>query len=132
MLDGPERLVVPAEASGETSTMPGYVLTGSVRESDGEVRITARIVLGETGTQLWSAAYDEPIDALRSAAGQRRIARLVALATEPYGPIFHAELERMRALTAHEPTTRECVLGTTSIGACSAQPSTPEPSIVSR
>ena len=67
-------------------------------------------MLGETGTQLWSAAYDEPVDALRSAAGQRRIARLIALAAEPYGPVFQAELERMRALTAHEPTTRECVL----------------------
>ena len=111
VLDGPERLVVPAEASGERSLRcPGYVLSGSVRETDGQVRITARVVQGETGTQLWSAAYDEPIDALRSAAGQRRIARLVALAAEPYGPIFKAELERMRALTAHEPTTRECVL----------------------
>jgi adenylate cyclase len=111
VLDGPERLVVPAEASGEvTFTMPGYLLTGSVRETDGQVRITARVVQGETGTQLWSAAYDEPIDALGSAAGQRRVARLVALAAEPYGPIFKAELERMRSLTAHEPTTRECLL----------------------
>jgi adenylate cyclase len=111
VLDGPERLVVPAEVGGvRISTMPGYVLTGSVRGTDGQVRITARIVRVDAGTQIWSAAYDEPLDRLRSAAGQRRIARLVALATEPYGPVFEAELERVHALTAHEPVTHDCVL----------------------
>jgi len=84
VLDGPERLVVPAEVGGTgISTLPGYVLNGSVRAIDGAVRITARIVHGDTGTQVWSAAYDEPVDTLRSAAGQRRVARLVAMATEP-------------------------------------------------
>ncbi len=98
VLDGPEALVVPAVATGKaTAATPGYVLSGSVREMDGQVRITARVVQAEAGTQLWSAAYDEPLDALRSAAGQRRIARLVALVAEPYGPIFDAELERLRA-----------------------------------
>ena len=111
VLDGPERLIVPAEPSGDAiGALPRYVLSGSVREMDGAVRVTARVVLGETSTQLWSAAYDEPAAALRSAAGQRHIARLVALSAEPYGPIFKAELERMRAQTAHEPTTRECTL----------------------
>ncbi len=110
VLDGPEHLVVPAEASGAIASMPGYVLTGSVREMDGEVRITARVVRSETGTQLWSGAYDEQLDALSSAAGQRRIARIIALAAEPYGPIFEMELERMRAQTAHEPATRDCML----------------------
>jgi TolB-like protein len=112
VLDGPERLVVPAEPGGEgLSTFPGYVLTGSVRESaDGEVRITARIVRADTGTQIATAAYDERLDALRSAAGQRRIARLVALATEPYGPVFDAELERVSALAAHRPVSHDCVL----------------------
>ena len=110
VLDGSEHLVVPAEASGAIASTPGYVLSGSVREMGGEVRITARVVRSENGTQLWSGAYDERVDVLHSAAGQRRIARLVALAAEPYGPIFEAELERMRALTAHDPPTRDCVL----------------------
>jgi tetratricopeptide (TPR) repeat protein len=77
---------------------------------DGGVRVTARIVRADAGTQVWSAAFDEPLELLRSAEGQRRIARLVALPTEPYGPVFETELERMRALTAHEPGTRDCVL----------------------
>jgi len=111
VLDGPERLVVPAEVGGTgISTMPGYVLAGSVRETDGTVRITARISRADTGTQVWSTAYDEPLDTLRSAAGQRRVARLVAMATEPYGPVFDAELERVSAITAHEPVTHDCVL----------------------
>jgi adenylate cyclase len=111
VLDGPERVVVPAEAGGEAIVATqGYALTGRVREMDGEVRITARIVRADTGTQVWSAAFDETPEALRSAAGQRHIARLVALPTEPYGPVFEAELERMRALTAHEPITHDCVL----------------------
>ena len=111
VLDGPERLVVAAEASGAAlSGTPGYVLTGSVREMDGGVRITARVLLADAGTQVWSAAYEESLDSLRSAAGERRIARLIALSTEPYGPVFEAELERLRALTDHEPDTRECVL----------------------
>jgi adenylate cyclase len=111
VLDGPERLVVPAEVGGtRISTLPGYVLNGRVRAIDGAVRITARIVHADTGTQVWSAAYDEPLDTLRSAAGQRRVARLVALATEPYGPVFDAERERLSAMTAHEPVTHDCVL----------------------
>ncbi|HEY3518260.1 MAG TPA: hypothetical protein VGL98_14520, partial [Gammaproteobacteria bacterium] len=111
VLDGPERLVVPAEVGGTgISTLPGYVLNGSVRETDGAVRITARIARADAGTQVWSGAYDEPLETLRSAAGQRRVARLVALATEPYGPVFEAELERVRAMAAHEPVTHDCVL----------------------
>ncbi|HSC14543.1 MAG TPA: hypothetical protein VLI71_05460, partial [Gammaproteobacteria bacterium] len=111
VLDGPERIVVPAEAGGEAIVATqGYALTGSVREMDGEVRITARIVRADAGTQVWSAAYDEPLEVLRSAAGQRHVARLVAVATEPYGPVFEAELVRIRALTAHVPGTRDCVL----------------------
>ncbi len=111
VLDGPQRLVVATEAGGAAqSGTPGYVLAGSVRELDGAVRITARISLTDGGTQVWSQAYDEQLDELRSAAGERRIARLIALSTEPYGPVFEIELERLRALTAHEPDTRECVL----------------------
>jgi adenylate cyclase len=110
VLDGPTAITVPAELGGAATTATGYVLSGSVREMEGQVRITARVVRAEAGTQLWSAAYDEPLDTFRSPAGQRRIARLVALVAEPYGPIFESEIERMRGGTAHEATTRDCVL----------------------
>jgi adenylate cyclase len=111
VLDGPQRLVVAAEASGAAASgTPGYVLTGSVREMEGGVRITARVLLADAGTQVWTAAYDESLDSLRSATGERRIARRIAVSTEPYGPVFDVELQRVRALTAHEPDARECVL----------------------
>jgi TolB-like protein len=111
VLDGPEALVAPAVASRTASAATlGYVLNGTVREVDGTARITVRVARADTGTLVFSSAYDEPLDALRSAEGQRRIARLVALAAEPYGPIFEAEVERMRAVPLHAPTTRECML----------------------
>jgi adenylate cyclase len=111
VLGGSEALLVPAVPSGAAPPVPfGYVLSGSVREMEGQVRITARVVLADAGTQVWSAAYDEPLTALRSATGQRRIARLVAMVADPYGPIFDVETGRMRSESAHEPVTRDCVL----------------------
>jgi adenylate cyclase len=111
VLGSSNALLVPAVPSGTAPPVPsGYVLNGSVREMEGQVRITARVVLADAGTQVWGAAYDEPLTALRSAAGQRRIARLVAMVADPYGPIFDVETGRMRSITAHEPVTRDCVL----------------------
>jgi adenylate cyclase len=111
VLGGSDALLVPAVPSGTAGPVPsGYVLSGSVREMEGQVRITARVVLADAGTQVWSAAYDEPLTALRSAAGQRRIARLVAMVADPYGPIFDVETGRMHSISAHEPVTRDCVL----------------------
>jgi adenylate cyclase len=110
-LGGSDALLVPAVPSGTAAPLPsGYVLSGSVREMEGQVRITARVVLADAGTQVWSAAYDEPLPELRSAAGQRRIARLVAMVADPYGPIFDVETNRMRSVTAHELVPRDCVL----------------------
>ena len=85
-------------------------LSGSIRETDGVARITARLVRVDTGTQLWSAAYDEPLTALSSPEDQRRVARLIALVAEPYGPIFEAELERIDGLAVEALSTRDCVL----------------------
>jgi adenylate cyclase len=111
VLGGSDALFVPAVPSGTAAPVPsGYVLSGSVREMDGQVRITARVVLADAGTHVWSAAYDEPLTALRSAAGQRRIARLVGMVADPYGPIFDVETGRIRSGSAHEPVTRDCVL----------------------
>jgi TolB-like protein len=111
VLDQPSALVVPTETNTDAAPpATGYVLSGSVRESEGEVRITARVVRADTGAQIWSAAYDEPLGGLRSPIGQRRIARLLAVAAEPYGPVFDAELARMRALSAHAQPVGDCVL----------------------
>lgn len=111
LLDDPGVLVVAMEGnSHETSATPAYTLNGSIRETDGVARITARLVRVDTGTQLWSAAYDEPLTSLSSPEGQRRVARRIATVAEPYGPIFEAELERIDGLAVENLATGDCVI----------------------
>jgi adenylate cyclase len=111
LFGGPEVLVVAMQGgTHETLTPPAYALSGSVRETNGVVRITARLVRIDTGTQLWGVAYDEPSTALRSPGGERLVARRIATVAEPYGPIFAAELERLRGVAAATLGTRDCVI----------------------
>ncbi len=85
----------------------GYVLTGSVRGTGEHTRITARLIEAETGAQLWTAAYDEPLRRDRLPALQERIGRDVVAIAAPYGPIFEAELARARG-AAGAPLLRDC------------------------
>jgi TolB-like protein len=87
----------------------GYVLTGSVRGGSEQARITVRLIEAESGMQIWSAAYDEPraLEALPHL--QELVAREVAAAAAPYGPIFEAELVRARR-SQHTPELRDCLV----------------------
>jgi len=106
----PEMLVVPIPGGGTaTAGAPVYELNGSVRETDGIVRITARLVQVDTGTQLWSAAYDVPLAELRSPADQRRVVRAIATVAEPYGPVYDAELARIEGVALEELRTADCI-----------------------
>ncbi len=73
-----------------------YVLTGSVRQHSDGARITVRIIAAESGMQIWSAAYDEPPGIEQQPGLQARVARDVAAAAAPFGPVFSAELELVR------------------------------------
>jgi TolB-like protein len=84
-----------------------YVLTGSVRNHAGGARITLRIIEGGTGTQLWSAGYDEPPSIERRPELQLKIAREVAAAAAPFGPVFDAELALARG-AAHTLELPDC------------------------
>ena len=118
LLDDPELVVVATQPSGDVAgdsaasfaNADGYVLNGSVRATVAQVRITARLVQPDTGTQIWSAAFDEPLDSLRTPAGQRELARRIAVVAEPYGPIYQSEVARSRAVPAAELTLSDCVL----------------------
>jgi adenylate cyclase len=86
----------------------GYLLTGSVRGSATAPRITVRLIEAGSGTQLWTAAYDQPLGPDHRPTLQEQVARDVAAAAAPYGPIFEAELARARR-SVQEPQLRDCL-----------------------
>ena len=63
-----------------------------------------------SGTQLWSAAYDEPLRIEAAPAEQERIARAIAAVAAPYGPVFEAELARITAAPRERLGTADCML----------------------
>jgi tetratricopeptide (TPR) repeat protein len=95
------------DANFDAAAAGGYVLTGSVRGTGAHARIAARLIEAETGAQLWTSAYDEPLTRNRLPALQERIAHDVAAIAAPYGPIFEAELERARR-SAQAPKLSDC------------------------
>jgi adenylate cyclase len=98
----------PSADSGLDATAAGgYVLTGSVRGTGDHARIAARLIEAETGAQLWTSAYDEPLTLDRLPALQERIARDVVAITAPYGPIFEAELAHARH-SVQAPKLSDC------------------------
>ncbi|HVY65117.1 MAG TPA: hypothetical protein VHH11_09880 [Gammaproteobacteria bacterium] len=117
--DEPELFVIATDTRAPASQpdlgVPGtegaqYVLSGSVRDVGDGVRITARVLAAGTGAQLWATAFDEPSGIRRSAPDQERIARRLATVAEPYGPIFDAEVERVRQLADTALRPRDCVV----------------------
>jgi adenylate cyclase len=96
-----------APLDGMLGTEHSYVLTGSVRDQTAGVRITVRIIEAKTGAQIWSTAYDEPPSIEQQPALQGKIARDVAAAAAPFGPVFDAELALARR-TAHQLELPDC------------------------
>jgi hypothetical protein len=94
-------------ANLDAAAAGGYVLTGSVRGTGDRARIAARLIEAETGAQLWTSAYDEPLTLDRLPALQERIGRDIVAVAAPYGPIFEAELERVRR-SAQAPKLSDC------------------------
>jgi adenylate cyclase len=98
----------PGDAlDGVLGTEHSYVLTGSVRDHVEGVRITVRIIEAATGTQIWSAAYDEPSTIEQQPQLQARIGRDAAAAAAPFGPVFDAELALARR-SAHTLELPDC------------------------
>jgi TolB-like protein len=76
-----------------------YVLTGSVRDLSDGARITVRIIEAQTGAQIWTAAYDEPLGIEVQPELQAKVAREAAAAAALFGPVFDAELALARHAT---------------------------------
>lgn len=104
------RALEPDTARLSEASRYAYVLSGSVRRAPDEVRITARLVVAATGTQIWSAAFDEPGSIATLPAEQERVARSIATVAAPYGPVFEAELARLGAAPPEKLGARECLL----------------------
>jgi adenylate cyclase len=88
-----------------------YVLTGTVRNTDDRVRISARLVHAASGAQLWTEAYDEDLSVATMVQIQEKIAgEVVETIAVPYGPIYDQELARAKRKPAEYLDTYDCVL----------------------
>lgn len=68
-----------------------YILEGGVRLSDDKLRITSRVLDGETAAIIWSEAYDADLRASTIVDIEMSIASKVATAVaQPYGILFRA------------------------------------------
>lgn len=105
----PSTLGVSAPES-TTSDVARYELRGSIRSTPEQVRITARLVLADTGEQLWAGAFDESATIATLPVEQTRVARAIANVAAPYGTVFEAELARVTASPTANLRTSDCVL----------------------
>ncbi len=69
-----------------------YVIEGSVRKMDGQVRITAQLVEATTGQHLWSERYDRPLQDLFALQDEIRQQIVTALKVK----LMQEEQERFR------------------------------------
>ena len=89
----------------------GYVLTGSIRAANGELRFTLRLVDTEVGTQLWSRAFDEHVEHADAIAVEDRIgAQTAEILSSPFGPVYAHEIVRTAGRPAQDLDPYECLL----------------------
>lgn len=81
----------PALPAPEAGARPGreFVLEGSIRTSDGKLRVASRLLDGATAAILWSRVYDADLRGSDILGVQSDIAAKVATAVaQPYGIVF--------------------------------------------
>jgi TolB-like protein len=104
----------PAERSDTASAdelAARYRLTGSLRLSASEVRVTSRLVDGGTNTVLWAQTYAVDRRAAGLFAIQGDIAQRVASAVaQPYGAVFRSELQRLADQAPEDLDAYGCTL----------------------
>lgn len=77
-----------------------YIVEGSVRRWEDQVRVTAQLIDASTGTHLASEVYDRKISAQSLFEIQEDIAsRIAAEIAEPHGVIHHTGARRRQAQT---------------------------------
>jgi TolB-like protein/class 3 adenylate cyclase/Flp pilus assembly protein TadD len=83
-----------------------YVLEGSVRKSDNQVRVTAQLIDATTGEHLWSERYNRPLQDIF--AVQDEIVQQVGATLRV--EIVEAELERVRRIPTNNLTAYDSLL----------------------
>jgi adenylate cyclase len=88
-----------------------YVLEGSVRTAEHQLRVTGRLLEAETGAVLWSQAYDDDLRVRGFFAIQDDVAQKVATAIgQPYGIIARADERRTQAGAPEDLEAYACTL----------------------
>ncbi len=88
-----------------------YVLEGSVRAAEHQLRVTGRLLDAETGAVLWSQAYDDDLRVRGFFAIQDDVAQKVATAIgQPYGIIARSDERRTQAGAPEDLEAYACTL----------------------
>jgi TolB-like protein len=88
-----------------------YVISGSVRQSGDEVRITGRLIDARGGHQVWSESYDRELTAANLFSLQADVAqRVVATIGDPSGVLNRVGFEALRDRPTDNLQAYECVL----------------------
>lgn len=103
--------VSPRASAAEIASQFGnrYMLEGGVRLSDGKLRVTTRVLDGESSAILWSGTYDADPRTARIVSVEMTIASKVATAiAQPYGIIFNAPPRPIRSGGVQNLETYQC------------------------
>jgi TolB-like protein len=88
-----------------------YVLEGSVRAAEHQLRVTGRLLEAETGAVLWSQAYDDDLRVRGFFAIQDDVAQKVATAIgQPYGIIARSDERHTQAGAPEDLEAYACTL----------------------
>lgn len=101
------------ESDGRTSQTADvrYVLGGSVRQQGESIRVSPRLIEAESKTQVWTASFDEELEAADDIAVQERIGtRIAAVMANPFGPLYQREVSKIAALPTRELDSYGCIL----------------------
>lgn len=103
--------VSPSASASEITSQFGnrYILEGGIRLSDGKLRVTTRVLDGESSAIVWSGTYDADPNAADIVAVETTIASKVATAiAQPYGIIFSAPPRPARSGDVQSLETYQC------------------------
>ena len=88
-----------------------YILEGSVRRAEEDIRITAQLIDGRDGSQIWAKSYDETMEVIRLFELQDEIVNSIAAEIAgAYGVVFDRELTGVLSKAPNELQSYDCTL----------------------